>query len=119
MRKFESIFCQVLPLCVLIGLRLGYCAMFGATQSPTPNLEHSFYHYQRPINDNRLLPFNSKLFRSPATESLPVLSPATAAPEQNPEERPLWETGRCDVAVRRTAAKFEPASPLVFPRVAS
>jgi len=55
MKKLESLFCHLLPLFVLVGLRIGYCVLFGTGTTPTPNLEHSFYQYQPPINDNRPL----------------------------------------------------------------
>ena len=48
MKKLSNAFSPFLALCVIMGIRAGYCGLFGS--GTTPNLERSFYHYQPPIN---------------------------------------------------------------------
>jgi hypothetical protein len=116
MKKLESVFCHLLPLGVLVGLRVGYCALFGSGATPTPNLDHSsLYHDQSPINDNRPLSTNNAFLGSSTTKIAPVRSPATVHPKQNSEERSLYEKGRSDAAVRKTSPQSESSRPSTCP----
>ncbi len=65
MKKLSNAFSPFLALCVIVGIRAGYCGLFGC--GTTPNLERSFYHYQPPINYTRPLSIHDARFgASPA-----------------------------------------------------
>jgi hypothetical protein len=58
MNTLKSTFRCILAIGIFVGVRAGVDALFSTPRIPTPNLEHSFYHYAPPINGNRPFSIN-------------------------------------------------------------
>jgi hypothetical protein len=96
MKKLAGVFWRLFPLWVLLGLRLGCCALFGSGDTPTPNYDRSLYRYQAPVSVNWPPLGCHAQWESPVGRQDYGRGTDAAGPNPNPTARPLCEKGRFD-----------------------
>jgi hypothetical protein len=82
MKKLENLLHPLLVICLLIGIRAGYQAWF-ASKMPTPDMSHSLFRYQPPLNDNLLLPINRSIDHSTLPKHMFEINVSATASKSN------------------------------------